>query len=95
MSPRPSLSRQLLDRIILLRESNLEKKMENLIQVIKHLQDQVEFLQDIISEDHIVFKTGSASIVMTSDGNIDIKGNNIAIRGSGRVQIKGAKIEQN
>jgi hypothetical protein len=62
MSPRPSPSRHLLDRLILMRESNLEKKMENLIQVIKHLHDQVEFLQGMISGDHIAFKTGAASL---------------------------------
>ena len=95
MSPRTSVSRQLLDRLILLRESNLEHKMEQMLRYIEHLHDQVEFLLGMISENQIALSTGSASIVMTSDGNIEIKGNNIAIKGSGRVNIKGAKIEQN
>ena len=95
MSPRYSVSRQILDRLILLRETNLEKRLDSLIQVVKHLHDQVEFLQSMISEDHITLKTGAASIVMKADGTIEIQGNNITVMGAGRVSIKGAKIEQN
>ena len=88
MSPRPSVNRHLLDSLILLRESSLEKKTERLIQVIKHLHDQVEFLQGVISDDHIALKTGGASIVLKSDGSAVIRGTNITVESSGGTTVK-------
>ena len=38
--------------------------------------------------DEIVIKTGSASITMKKDGTIHIKGKDIAITGSGKIDIK-------
>jgi type VI secretion system secreted protein VgrG len=53
--------------------------------------------------DSITLKTGSASITMKKDGTITIKGKNITIDGSGKVNVKassdivmkGSKILQN
>jgi type VI secretion system secreted protein VgrG len=53
--------------------------------------------------DEITIKTGSASIVMKKDGTITIKGKDITIQGSGKVNvkassdvvIKGSKVTQN
>lgn len=41
--------------------------------------------------DEIVFKTGSATIVMKKNGDITIKGKNILIDGSGAINIKASK----
>lgn len=43
----------------------------------------------------IVFKTGSAKIVMKSNGDITLSGNNINIKGSGNVVIKGSNTSVN
>ena len=49
----------------------------------------------IVAADEITFKTGSATIVMKSSGDISIKGSKISVKGSGDVVIKGSKIGQN
>ncbi len=49
----------------------------------------------ISAEDEIVFKTGSAEIIMKKNGDITIKGGKINVKGSGDVTIKGSKITQN
>ena len=45
--------------------------------------------------DEIVLKTGSATITMKKNGDINIEGKQITIKGSGDVIIKGQKILQN
>jgi type VI secretion system secreted protein VgrG len=53
--------------------------------------------------EQITIQTGSASIVMKKDGTITIKGKDISIEGSGKINvkassdviIKGSKISQN
>jgi type VI secretion system secreted protein VgrG len=53
--------------------------------------------------DEITIKTGSASIVMKKDGTITIKGKDITLDGSGKINlkasgdviIKGSKVQQN
>ena len=47
------------------------------------------------ADDQIVLKTGSAQIVMKNNGNIQIIGNQLQIKGSGNVTIKGSKIAEN
>ena len=47
------------------------------------------------ADDEIMLKTGSASILMKKNGDITIKGNNINIKGSGNVVIKGSKVTAN
>lgn len=39
--------------------------------------------------DSITLKCGGASIVLKSDGTIEIKGNNITVKGSGTIEMKG------
>ncbi|WP_018415127.1 type VI secretion system Vgr family protein [Teredinibacter turnerae] len=43
----------------------------------------------------ITLQTGSAKIVMSSNGDIQISGKNITVKGSGKVVIKGSKTEIN
>lgn len=65
------------------------------------LQIGKEWLVDV--GDKIVFKCGDASITMKKDGSIDIKGKDIKINGSGKINIKassdvvikGSKISEN
>ncbi len=45
--------------------------------------------------DEIVIKTGDAKIVMKKNGDITIEGNNINVKGSGNIVMKGSKIAQN
>lgn len=47
------------------------------------------------ADDQITLKTGSASIVMKSNGDITISGANINVKGSGNVVVKGSKITNN
>lgn len=49
----------------------------------------------IVAEDEMQFKVGSADITMKKNGDITIKGNKINIKGSGDVVIKGSKIAEN
>lgn len=49
----------------------------------------------LVAEDQIALKTGSAQIIMKKNGNIQIKGNNIQIKGSGNLILKGSKIAEN
>lgn len=47
------------------------------------------------ADDQITLRTGSASIVMKSNGDITISGANINVKGSGNVVLKGSKITNN
>ncbi|VAW66591.1 VgrG protein [hydrothermal vent metagenome] len=47
------------------------------------------------AEDKIILKTGAASIVMKSNGDITISGKTINVKGSGNVIIKGSKVTTN
>ncbi|HZE90443.1 MAG TPA: type VI secretion system tip protein TssI/VgrG [Rhizobacter sp.] len=49
----------------------------------------------LVGEDEINFKCGSAEIIMKKNGDITIKGNKINVKGSGDVVIKGSKILEN
>ncbi len=47
------------------------------------------------ADDRITLKTGSAQIVMKSNGDITISGKNIYVKGSGNVVLKGSKVTSN
>ena len=47
------------------------------------------------ADKQITFKTGSAQIVMKSNGDITISGKNINVKGSGNVVLKGSKVLAN
>ena len=49
----------------------------------------------IVADDEISLKTGSAEIVLKKNGDITIKGGKIKIEGSGDVVLKGSKIKEN
>jgi type VI secretion system secreted protein VgrG len=49
----------------------------------------------IDSKKEIVIKSGSASITLKKNGDIEIKGKKISVKGSGDVVIKGSKITEN
>ena len=49
----------------------------------------------LTADDEITFKTGSASIIMKKNGDIQIKGKKITVKGSGDVIIKGSNIKEN
>ena len=49
----------------------------------------------IQAEKEITLKTGSAKIIMKSNGDITLNGKNINVKGSGNVVIKGSKVTQN
>ena len=80
--------------------SNIE-----LFQKITALQARVQQLEQALSltGQVITLKSGSASIVLKPDGTIDIKGKDITLQGTGKVNVKatgeltlkGSKIAQN
>jgi type VI secretion system secreted protein VgrG len=47
------------------------------------------------ADKQITLKTGSAQIVMKSNGDITISGKNINVKGSGNVVLKGSKVLAN
>lgn len=47
------------------------------------------------ANDQITFKTGSAKIIMKKNGDIQISGKNINVKGSGNVVLKGSKVTAN
>ena len=49
----------------------------------------------LTADDQITLKTGSASLVMKKNGDITISGNNINVKGSGNVVLKGSKVTNN
>ena len=49
----------------------------------------------LVGEDEIHLKCGSAEVLLKKNGDITIKGNKINIKGSGDVIIKGSKIAEN
>jgi type VI secretion system secreted protein VgrG len=49
----------------------------------------------ISSDKDITLKCGGASVIMKKNGDIQIKGKNIAIKGSGNITMKGSKVTQN
>ncbi len=49
----------------------------------------------LVGEDEIHLKCGSAEILLKKNGDITIKGNKINVKGSGDVVIKGSKIAEN
>jgi type VI secretion system secreted protein VgrG len=50
---------------------------------------------ELVADDEIDIKTGSAKIVMKSSGDISIEGAKITIKGSGDIIIKGSQIKEN
>jgi type VI secretion system secreted protein VgrG len=50
---------------------------------------------ELVAEDEIDIKTGSAQIVMKKNGDITIEGGKINIKGSGDIIIKGSQIKEN
>jgi type VI secretion system secreted protein VgrG len=73
------------------------------IQVGKNNEIQVGKKFALIAADQIQFQTGDASIILKKDGTITIKGKDITISGSGKINVKassdvvlkGSKISQN
>ena len=49
----------------------------------------------LVGEDEINIKVGSAELVMKSNGDITLKGNNITVKGSGKTIVKGSQIAEN
>ena len=49
----------------------------------------------IVGQDEISIKSGSAEIILKKNGDITVKGKKISIKGSGDVIIKGSKILEN
>lgn len=67
---------------------------KQMVEVSKEATLQAKKVQ-ITADDEIVFKTGSAEIVMKKNGDITIKGGKITVKGSGDVILKGSKITGN
>lgn len=47
------------------------------------------------ADDQVTLRTGSASIVLKSNGDITISGKNINVKGSGNIVLKGSKVTTN
>jgi len=67
---------------------------QNKISVTKEYVLNAKKIQ-LVGEDEVHLKCGSAEVLLKSNGDITIKGNKINIKGSGDVIIKGSKIAEN
>ncbi|MEJ8849314.1 type VI secretion system Vgr family protein [Variovorax rhizosphaerae] len=67
---------------------------EQKISVTKEASLKAKKVQ-IVADDEISFKTGSAEILMKKNGDITIKGNKITVKGDGDLILKGSKITAN
>jgi len=65
------------------------------IEVGKNSNEKVGNAYVLEAGDQITLKTGAASIVMKSNGDITISGNNINIKGSSSINLKASKISSN
>lgn len=63
--------------------------------VTRALSLQVGDRMQLLADDEIVLKTGSASITLRKNGEITIVGTTINVRGSADVVIKGSKVATN
>ncbi len=68
---------------------NLDEKIDgkHTVQVTKECKVEAKKIQ-IIAADEIMFKTGSAQIVMKKNGKIEIKGKDVTVKGSGKIDVK-------
>ena len=81
------------------------QQTRELVAVVRALCRSISRLHQMIppSNDEITLKTGSASLRMKKDGSIAIKGSDVAIESSGKMNIKssgalrlmGPKVAQN
>lgn len=76
------------------KDHKLVVKGQQVVTVTKEASLNAKKIQ-LVADDEITFKTGSATIVMKKNGDITINGNKITIKGSGDVVMKGSKITQN
>jgi len=67
---------------------------EQVVEVTKAASLKAKKIQ-LVADDEITFKAGSAEITMKKNGDITIKGNKINIKGDGDVVVKGSKIAEN
>ncbi|MBS0453298.1 MAG: type VI secretion system tip protein VgrG [Proteobacteria bacterium] len=67
---------------------------EQKVSVTKEASVKAKKVQ-VVADDEISFKTGSAEIIMKKNGDITVKGNKITIKGDGDVILKGSKITAN
>ena len=76
------------------RDQQQDKSIQHLVQVVRVLWHHVERLEHALSAtgNHVTLKTGDASITMKADGNIEIKGNDVTVQGSCRVNVKQPEI---
>ncbi len=85
------------------RDDALEVGGSSAVQIAKDDNIQVGKKFSLSAADQIQLQTGDASIVLKKDGTITIKGKDITISGSGKINIKassdiamkGSKISQN
>lgn len=67
----------------------------NYSETVKKNYDAKAKVINLQADDEITLKTGSAMIQMKSNGDITISGNNINVKGSGNVVLKGSKVTSN
>ncbi len=63
-------------------------------QVTKEYMLQAQKIQ-LVADDELNIKVGSAELIMKKNGDVTINGNKINVKGDGNVVIKGSKILQN
>ncbi|ACB36332.1 type VI secretion system Vgr family protein [Leptothrix cholodnii SP-6] len=69
-------------------------KGDQVVEVTKNASVKAKKIQ-LVADDEISLKTGSAEITMKKNGDITIKGNKITVKGDSDVILKGSKIAEN
>ena len=97
-----------LQDLLLLENSRIDQNQQQVVDRLRrHVRELWQHVQRLeralsVSNDELVLRTASASLVMKKDGTIVIDGHDITIEGTGRAAIKaggvlslkGQKIEQ-
>ena len=71
-------------------------QIQQMLRTIEDLETRIIKLESqnssvSASEGSLLFKVGDASLLMKKDGEVTIRGNDITLSGSGRVNIKAAR----
>ena len=82
----------ILDTLIALRDKDQDGKIKHLERLVRVLWHKVQQLEDQLTAKHgqISLQVGDASLILTKDGSIEVKGRDINVNGSGRVNIRAA-----
>jgi uncharacterized protein (DUF2345 family) len=78
------------DRLTLLKHVSQEREIYQLLDAVITLSERVKDLESalLVRDGSLQIQSGDASLSLKKDGTIEIRGKNIDIVGSGRINVK-------